>query len=581
MSSNEAPPPGLAAPSIASPQQDDGQAGIAQQNVAGDGLKCEWVNCNDRLPTPEKLYDHVCEKHVGRKSTNNLNLTCGWGNCRTTTVKRDHITSHIRVHVPLKPHKCDFCQKAFKRPQDLKKHVKTHAEDPNFQAAPEPSRGNHPGNTGVFAGQSKHVADLQHLAATASGYYPDHHAMSAAGNVYPSYGAATNPSAYHGPSGQYSNNYMTTLYPVNNASMSEYEVRKKATFDALNEFFGDIKSRQLDPGLYHSMGQRLMHLQNLPTYAGGNEFGAGTAVATATPAPLTNHYTLPMSNIRTKNDLQHIDQFLEQLQATVYEHETQAAQAAQAGIQQAGSHYMHPAVNMRTSHSPPHVGSSHQASVSGHILPPIASTASDSTPALTPASSVMSYNSPGSVHSTTVSPTTRGSNASMYPTLPSVAAVSDTTSGAIPSALASSFDADSRRRFSAGILQRARTEREQSSDTLPNIGRLGVRSPSLSNVDPALVGDSNKKGSSPDSDTIDPSLDGPIKSTESDNQEDPDWIVKVRVLEAIRSYVKSRLDNNLFDDDEDAKTITPPAEETEAERDARSLYPVLRAVQDA
>ena len=70
--------------------------------------------------------DHICEKHVGRKSTNNLNLTCGWNSCRTTTVKRDHITSHIRVHVPLKPHKCDFCGKAFKRPQDLKKHVKVY-----------------------------------------------------------------------------------------------------------------------------------------------------------------------------------------------------------------------------------------------------------------------------------------------------------------------------------------------------------------------------------------------------------------------------------------------------------------------
>ena len=52
---------------------------------------------------------------------------------QTTTVKRDHITSHIRVHVPLKPHKCDFCGKAFKRPQDLKKHVKTHADDGGYQ----------------------------------------------------------------------------------------------------------------------------------------------------------------------------------------------------------------------------------------------------------------------------------------------------------------------------------------------------------------------------------------------------------------------------------------------------------------
>lgn len=97
----------------------------------------------------------MCERHVGRKSTNNLNLTCQWGNCRTTTVKRDHITSHIRVHVPLKPHKCDFCGKAFKRPQDLKKHVKTHADDSVLLRSPEPNRGNPHGSAGgAYPGQA-------------------------------------------------------------------------------------------------------------------------------------------------------------------------------------------------------------------------------------------------------------------------------------------------------------------------------------------------------------------------------------------------------------------------------------------
>ena len=105
------------------------------------------------------IKEHVCERHVGRKSTNNLNLVCHWGNCRTATVKRDHITSHIRVHVPLKPHKCDFCGKAFKRPQDLKKHVKTHADDSVLLRSPDPNsaaaRGMPPGAFAGSAGKSK------------------------------------------------------------------------------------------------------------------------------------------------------------------------------------------------------------------------------------------------------------------------------------------------------------------------------------------------------------------------------------------------------------------------------------------
>jgi uncharacterized Zn-finger protein len=168
-------------------QQDHASGSSSAQTGSAPAslLRCEWLDCGQRMDTPELLYvspseecpafesfvcrgsfangvailrrsprfislihlclltlakDHVCERHVGRKSTNNLNLTCSWGTCRTTTVKRDHITSHIRVHIPLKPHKCDFCQKAFKRPQDLKKHVKTHAEEPSFQPSPEPSR---------------------------------------------------------------------------------------------------------------------------------------------------------------------------------------------------------------------------------------------------------------------------------------------------------------------------------------------------------------------------------------------------------------------------------------------------------
>ncbi|KAK8861672.1 hypothetical protein IAR55_002495 [Kwoniella newhampshirensis] len=98
-------------------------------NDADEQLQCKWNSCDHVAGSPDELYDHLCNAHVGRKSTNNLCLTCGWEGCGVKCVKRDHITSHLRVHTPLKPHPCSVCSKTFKRPQDLKKHERIHTQE--------------------------------------------------------------------------------------------------------------------------------------------------------------------------------------------------------------------------------------------------------------------------------------------------------------------------------------------------------------------------------------------------------------------------------------------------------------------
>ncbi|KAI0639983.1 hypothetical protein C8Q77DRAFT_1046197 [Trametes polyzona] len=130
------PPPASASENAERSQSSSASSSTAPTTANEEqtpGHACQWVGCEKVLPDPEALYNHLCNDHIGRKSTGNLCLTCKWKDCGTTCAKRDHITSHLRVHTPLKPHVCEICKKPFKRPQDLKKHEKIHTEEHHAQ----------------------------------------------------------------------------------------------------------------------------------------------------------------------------------------------------------------------------------------------------------------------------------------------------------------------------------------------------------------------------------------------------------------------------------------------------------------
>ncbi|KAJ3404053.1 hypothetical protein HDU80_003347 [Chytriomyces hyalinus] len=105
-----------------------------------EASQCHWENCAQSFGDAQALYDHLTTDHVTKRigKGNSDGLRCKWIHspsnvCSSGFTKRDHLTSHLRIHVPLKPHPCPVefgavCKRAFKRPQDLKKHEKLHSE---------------------------------------------------------------------------------------------------------------------------------------------------------------------------------------------------------------------------------------------------------------------------------------------------------------------------------------------------------------------------------------------------------------------------------------------------------------------
>ncbi|KAG0279048.1 hypothetical protein BGZ95_002451 [Linnemannia exigua] len=106
--------------------------------IFSDEYVCQWNKCHRDFDDAETLYQHLRDDHVARMSQHNLSLTCHWDKCTGQTfVKRDYITSHLRVHVPSKLYRCEMCKKSFQQSQDLKKHEKNHENGIHYHILPD------------------------------------------------------------------------------------------------------------------------------------------------------------------------------------------------------------------------------------------------------------------------------------------------------------------------------------------------------------------------------------------------------------------------------------------------------------
>lgn len=257
--------------------------------------KCQWQDCTLSFTDPEVLYNHLCNDHIGRKSTNNLCLTCKWKDCGASCAKRDHITSHLRVHTPLKPHLCDICKKSFKRPQDLKKHEKIHTEEHHAQ---------HKHSKAITVIDPSYTQRVKGdpLVPKPSSDRRSH--SSSSGSPYPSEPLVMlpTPSPELSAATQFDHPTWQVLRPSPDGVAGSK--RSHDYSPNVDDFFTDVKKRRVNPNYDGGMAERLNNLVygHAPTYS-SSDFGSNTTSSNFNPRSVR-------FDIRTPEELAAVNEFL-------------------------------------------------------------------------------------------------------------------------------------------------------------------------------------------------------------------------------------------------------------------------------
>ncbi|KAI8646264.1 hypothetical protein BD408DRAFT_410465 [Parasitella parasitica] len=275
---------------------------------------CRWENCSKIYIDPEHLYSHLTNDHVGRKSTGNLCLTCHWEDCDVSVIKRDHITSHLRVHVPLKPHHCNFCEKSFKRPQDLKKHERIHNDENVASAKPRANRSSgymapltpprqadmslSPNPTVISHASLQVPISPPHSSSTYSEdswmQQQQHSAVSPSSDCYHSFNSASSPSIKHEPSTPYSlpnfipDDIMNNLMFVDESSNQLKTEYNSEMINSLDMFQNLVDNGSISPNSLSVNNEEQLNNFNLWLAQLTESIEGGVAASTTATTSATN-----------------------------------------------------------------------------------------------------------------------------------------------------------------------------------------------------------------------------------------------------------------------------------------------------